>query len=331
MKIGINSLFITQFEFEEGLRFAQDLGVERIEMVCLGSEESNKYCDFEKLLADQGKLRQWLDALEEHGLRISALATPGEPLSPNKETAEAYSRRFRQVCKLAEAAGVDRLTTNGGVPEAAPGETYPFWVADSSKPYHRGILRWQWEERVIPFWREHAKIAQDHGCRLCIEPWIGEIMYSPPTVMKLRDAIGPVIGCNLDPSHFFPQQIDVIESILFLSDAIYHVHIKDTRIDPRNVKLQGLLDTSPHTEPEKRSWAFTQIGWGHDERFWREFITALRFVGYEGALSVEMECDYMEMTEGTEKAVAFLKPLVLEKPPGKKWWEYAGFQSMMED
>ena len=54
-------------------------------MVCLGSEESNKYCDFEKLLVGQGKLRQWLDALEEHGLQISALATPGEPLSPNKE------------------------------------------------------------------------------------------------------------------------------------------------------------------------------------------------------------------------------------------------------
>ncbi len=183
---------------------------------CLGNEESGKYCAFEKLLADQGKLHQWLDTLERHGLRISALATHGEPRSPNKEVAEAYSRRFRQVCQLAEAAGVDRLTTNGGVPEAAPGETYPFWVAESSKPYHRGILRWQWEQRVIPFWREHAKIAQDHGCQLCIEPWIGEIIYSPTTVMKLRDAMGTVIGCNLDPSHFFPQQIDVIESILFL-------------------------------------------------------------------------------------------------------------------
>ena len=159
MKLGVTSVFMTYVEFEEGLRFLQDHGVEVIEMACLGGP-SNKHCDYEKLLADRDVLRRWQDALEQHGLQISALATHGDPLSPDKEVAEVYSRRFRQVCKLAEAAGVNRITTNGGIPEGAPGDTAPCWVVESTKPHNRSILRWQWEERVIPFWREHAQIAQ---------------------------------------------------------------------------------------------------------------------------------------------------------------------------
>jgi sugar phosphate isomerase/epimerase len=322
VKIGLGSLFLLPFKFREGLRFVQKLGVQSIEMACVG-RPSREYCDPDNLLADRGELQRWLDVLKEHGLGISAFAVHGEPLSPNKQRAEAYSRRFRQVCKLAEAAGVDRLTTNAGLPEGAPGDTCPLWVADSFKPYNRSILSWQWEQRLIPFWREHAKIAQDHGCLVCLEPWVGEIVYSPKTLMRLREAIGPVIGCNLDPSHLFVQQIDVLESIMFLSDAIYNVHIKDTRIDPQNLKLQGLFDDTPHIHPEKRAWVFTLIGWGHDQTFWRDFITTLRFAGYEGSLSVEMECDYMDVKEGVEKSVAFLKPLLLETAPGRRWWEYA--------
>ncbi len=332
MKLGLNSLFLPNLEFEEGLRYAQDLGVEVIEMACIGGP-SSRYCDPDKLLAHQGELDRWLDALERHGLKVSGFCAHGEPLSPDKEVSDAYSRRFRQICRLAEAATVDRLTTNSGIPEGAPGDTAPCWVVDSFKPHNRSILRWQWEERVIPFWREHARIAQDHGCLLAIEPQIGEVIYTPQTLMKLRQAIGPVIGCNLDPSHLLAQQIDPNEAILFMADAIYHVHIKDTRIDPRKVRQQGWLDLSPHIEPEKRTWHFAVIGWGHGERFWREFITNLRFVGYEGALSVEMECAYLQVQDGVEKSIAFLKPLLLEDAPapGERWWEHAGSPSLLED
>ena len=75
------------------------------------------------------------------------------------------------------------------------------------------------------------------------------------------------------------------------------------------------------------------IGWGHDQQFWRDFITTLRFVGYEGALSVEMECDYMDVREGLEKSIEFLRPLVMGALPekGSGWWELAGFHQITED
>jgi sugar phosphate isomerase/epimerase len=213
-----------------------------------------------------------------------------------------------------------------GLPEGAPGDTCPCWIVDSFQPYAREALRWQWEERLIPYWREHAKIAQDHGCTLCFEPQIGDMIHSPSTFMRIREAIGPIAGCNLDPSHLFVQQIDVLEVIRFLGNAIYHVHIKDTRIDPCNLRLKGLLDTTSYCTPDQRAWTFTLIGWGHDQKFWRDFITNLRLVGYDGVLSVENETEYINVIEGLEKTIRFLKPMILEKHTGTCWWEHLDMQ-----
>ena len=333
MKLGINSLFILPFEFEEGLKFARDLGAEMIEIATLG-EPSRKYCDPEKLLADKGHLDRWLDALKEHGLEISAITAHGSPLSPDREAEKAWLLKFRQVCKLAEASGVDCLTLNSGTPEGAPGDKTPCWIVDPSNADNRSVLRWQWEERVIPAWTEYLKIAQDHGCKLAVEPWIGNVVHSTMTLWKLREALGPAIGCNLDPSHLFVQQVDVLETIRFLGEAVFHVHMKDTRIDERNVKLLGTLDTTvPMANPQDRAWTFGLVGWGHNEKFWRDFITNLRFVGYEGALSVEMEVDYMNVIDGLKKTFAYLRPLVMEDPPGPgtKWYEHCGFHEIVED
>ncbi len=324
MKLGVNTFFVLCFEFEEALDFLQERTVQAVEVAVL-DEPTLKFCDTEKLLKDKGELNRWLDRLKEHGLEISAFCAHGEPLSPNKEVAEAYSQGFRQVCQLAEATGVDRLVVVAGLPEAGPGETIPYWVSDSTRTFSHDIVCWQWEKRLIPYWQEHGKIAEDHGCQLAVEPQLCDLVYSPLTLMKLRESVGPVIGCNFDPSHLLVQHIDLVEAVNYLSKLILHVHIKDTHFDRSRLAVQGLLDPTSHRTPKARSWKFTLIGWGHDQLFWRNFFTALRFVGYEGALSIEMECDYFDVREGLERSIEFLKPLIPEKPPGKRWWEYAGY------
>ena len=79
MKIGVNSLFIMKFEFDEALRLIQDLGAEAIEVAIMG-EETRKFCDIDRLLANKDELKRWLDLLKLHGLQISALCAHGEPL-----------------------------------------------------------------------------------------------------------------------------------------------------------------------------------------------------------------------------------------------------------
>lgn len=333
MKLGINSLFILCFEFEEGLRISSELGARMIELGTAG-EPSRKYCDPDKLLANRSDLDRWLDTLKKYELEISAFSVHGAMLSPDKQQAEDYLVHFRKVCRLAETVGVDCLTLNSGTAEGAEGESTPCWVVDPTSAENRAILRWQWEQRVIPVWTELARIAGDHGCRLAIEPWIGNVVHSPMSLMKLREAIGPIIGCNLDPSHLFVQQVDVLETIRFLGDALFHVHMKDTRIDERNLRLRGVLDTTTAmASPQDRAWTFGLVGWGHDEKFWRDFITNLRFINYTGALSVEMEVDYMDVEDGLRKSFEYLRPLVMEAAPepGTKWYELCGFHGMVED
>ncbi len=95
MKLGVNTYFLHLFEFEEGLRFAKDHGVQALEVALLG-EPSLKYCDMEKLLADRDALRRWLDGLAEHGLEISGFTAHGEPLSSDPEVVKAYSSYFQK-------------------------------------------------------------------------------------------------------------------------------------------------------------------------------------------------------------------------------------------
>lgn len=316
---------LMQFEFEEGLKYAHALGLGALEVGGIGLW-SKKYCDIDKLLADKGELDRWLDTFARYDLEISAFGAHGAPLMPDKAVAEAYSRQFRQACKLMELAGIKRMTLLSGLPEGAEGDTAPNWVAFAEWPFLRDTLEWQWEKRLLPYWREHGKIAADHGVTLCFEMHGGDMIHNPVTVMRLHEEIGPVVACNFDFSHMWYQSIDPMAALHYLGPLVQHVHAKDTLIHSHNVRVRGLMDSGTPEHPEQRSWTYTLVGWGHDEGTWREFVATLRLIGYDHVLSIEMECEYIDLEEGVKKSVAFLKPIVLEKPPGAKWWEIAGMQ-----
>lgn len=304
------------FEFEAGLRFLQGLEIDTFELACGGYVTDLRYGDPDVLLDDESKLSAWRDAYERHGLTIRALSIHGQPLSPDPQIAKTYAHQFRQACRLAEAIGAQTLTLLAGLPEGASGESTPCWVVapPEFQPTNADILAWQWEERVIPYWQEHARIAEDHGCRLCFEMLAADVVYNPRSLMMLRDAIGPVVGCNFDPSHLFWQGIDVFEALRVLGDAVYWVHAKDLRIEEHNVRVNGVLDVTPSSDIQNRAWNFATVGYGHDDGFWRKFVTALRLIGYDDTLSIEHEDETMTLSEGLEKAVRFLSPLVLINP-----------------
>ena len=82
--------------------------------------------------------------------------------------------------------------------------------------------------------------------------------------MKLRDAVGDIIGANLDPSHLIWQGVDPVAAIRYLGKAIYHVHAKDTKIDKANTAVNGVLDVHPYGDELHRSWIFRTVGYGND-------------------------------------------------------------------
>ena len=323
MKLGVVSMNLSgwppapapmDFEFEEGLKYAHDLGLQAIEVGVAGLW-NRKYCDPDKLLAaGQGEIDRWRDTFARYNLEISAMGGHGEPLTPDKESRQQYSREFRTACQFMEKAGIRRMTLLAGLPEGAKGDTAPNWVTFAEWPFLRDTLHWQWEKRLLPYWREHGKIAQDHGVTLCFEMMGGDMVHNPVTLKRLHNEIGPVVACNFDPSHMWYQGIDPIEALRYLGPLVQHVHVKDTLIHSHHARLRGFMHAGPAGKPEERVWTDTLAGWGHDEAMWCEFVATLRLIGYDHVLSFEILCEYIAVKEGLEKSVAFFQKIVLEEP-----------------
>ena len=138
--------------------------------------------------------------------------------------------------------------------------------------------------------------------------------------LALREAVGETIGSNFDPSHLFWQGADPSKVIRALGDSIYHFHAKDTKIDPINTPVNGVLDNTSYADYAERSWIFRTVGYGHGEEIWRDMVSNLRLVGYDGALSIEHEDGLMSSREGFEKAVTFLSDIVIREEVGKPFW-----------
>jgi sugar phosphate isomerase/epimerase len=173
---------------------------------------------------------------------------------------------------------------------------------------------------MLPYWEQTAKFAADHGVRLAIEMHPGFCVYNPGTLLRLRNAIGPTIGANFDPSHLFWQNVDLTDAIRTLGPTIYHFHAKDTKIYPINAGRNGVLDMTPYSDFAHRSWIFRTVGYGHGAEVWSTIISDLRLAGYDGALSIEHEDGLMSAREGFEKAVSFLRAIVIREDAGHPFW-----------
>jgi sugar phosphate isomerase/epimerase len=258
--------------------------------------------------------------VEARGLEISALSCHGNPLHPDEDFARRSHETWRRTVERAAELGVDTVVCFSGCPGDGPRASQPNWVTCAWPPEYLEVLKWQWAERAIPYWTEEARVAREAGVRVALEPHPGFLVYNPETALKLRDAVGPEIGVNFDPSHFVWQGIDPLLAIRELADAIFHVHAKDVYVDRHNTARNGVLDTKHYSRFGERSWSFRSVGYGQGEKFWRDFVSALRIVGYDGVLSIEHEDGLASVDEGLARAVEVLHAVVLREPASAMWW-----------
>ena len=81
-----------------------------------------------------------------------------------------------------------------------------------------------------------------------------------------------------------------------------------------------MLDTKHYGDEIHRSWIFRSVGYGHDYQAWKDMMSALRMVGYDDAISIEHEDSLMTPNEGLQKAIAFLKDVMMFEDKGAMWW-----------
>jgi sugar phosphate isomerase/epimerase len=325
MKVGVFSfIFQDLLSYDEALGWIASTGAQAVEVGSGGyvAELGKPYCPADQLLANPALLDEWKAKAEGCGLEVSALSCHGNPLHPNTDIANRHRKEFRDSVLVAEKLGVRRVVTFSGCPGDSDDAKYPNWVTCPWPPDFLRILDWQWNEKIIPYWQEEAKFCREHGVdMISLEMHPGFPVYNPETLLRLREAVGPEIGANFDPSHLFWQGIDPIKAVRALGDCIFHVHAKDTIIDPINSEVNGVLDTKPYADEINRSWIFRTVGYGHDVKFWKDLVSNLRLVGYDYVLSMEHEDSLMSLREGLQKGVAFLNDLVLVEERGKPWFE----------
>lgn len=320
MELSVMSPVLNEVKLPEALKYLSSLGVDSIELGA-GGYPGKAHIDPKDYLGNPEKIEELRQLLSDTGMKISAIACHGNPVHPNKETAQRFHEEFVDAMKLAVELGVDTIIGFSGCPGDCADSKNPNWVTCAWPPEYLDILDWQWNEVLIPYWKKTAALAKEIGIKkIAFEMHPGFCVYNPETLLKLRNAVGDIIGANVDPSHLFWQGIDPCEAIKVLKGAIYHFHAKDTKIDDTNTAKNGVLDTKGYGEILERSWVFRTVGYGHSEEVWNNIISTLKSVGYDGAVSIEHEDGLMSPTEGLEKAVALMKKVLIYENAGAMWW-----------
>lgn len=247
--------------------------------------------------------------LREHGIRLGAVNAAGNLLHPDPAKRGDAQARFRAAVDLAVALGVRRVVTMSGCP-AGPGGgslgVFPCWATSCDD---ERIFAWQLEHEVGPFWRSISEqLAKDAPeVMVCLEMHAGVTVFNAAGFRALAAHVGPNIGLNFDPSHFWWQGIDPVTVIEAFGDRIGWAHGKDTLLYPERIRHKGVLHFEQPSDPALAPWHFAPVGEGHDDATWTVLIDALRSAGYDDVISIEHEDPRFDGEEGTKRSLRGLR------------------------
>lgn len=334
MKLGVMGAGLGAMGWDKALDYCKKVGLDAIELP-VGAYPGKPFFEPFDVLHNPAAQQKIKDDVQRRGLEIIGLAVHGNPVSPDSAIREDHLKHHDVAVRLAPRLGTDVVINFSGCPGGSPADRMPNWVTCAWPPEYGKVLEYQWNEVLAPFWTAKAKEAANEGVKIAFEAHPGFCVYNPETILRIRQFGVPLntgakgvsyvasnLGANLDPSHFFWQGIDPVEAARVLGDAgaIFHVHGKDTGIDPHNTRINGGLDTKSYGDLHKRSWVFRTCGYGHGDAFWKPFVSMLRVKGYDGVISIEHEDSTMSVQEGFEKAVAYLRGVMIKEKCGAAWW-----------
>lgn len=287
-------------------------GFDGLELACWGD-----HFEVDKALESDSYVRQKRDLLEKYGLQCLAISThlvgqavcdpidarhkgilpdyvwgDGDPEGVRRRAAE----EVMNTARAAAAFGVD--VVNGFTGSSVWHKLY-FFPPTSAAEIDAGY------EDFADRWRPIMDVFQENGVRFGLEVHPTEIAYDIITAGRALEAIDhhPAFGFNFDPSHFVHQFVDPVMFIDEFPDRIFHVHVKDSRLqlNGRNSILSSHLSFGDH----RRGWDFVSPGRGDVK--WDPIVRALNRIGYQGPLSIEWEDSGMDRDWGAPEALAMIR------------------------
>ena len=323
MKIGIFTVLYNDKPLEEVARYVSDLGYEMVE---LGAWKGSNHFDLDACLTDRSYGKNLKTMLAGYGLGISALnnAIAGQmvlsaadpamaPWAPCDDPQERVQFGMREMKKTAQAAAELGVPVVAGFVGSNVWDSWYIWPPDHERLYEAG-----WE-LFAERWGAILNTFKEYGIKFALEVHPREIAYNVETAQKAVAMLGGwrEFGFNFDPSHLVWQLIDPVVFIKALGNRIYHAHAKDSELQEDEVRRSGVIPTGSWMRPD-RGFRFRAPGWGDVN--WRRVLTALATVGYDYVLSYEHEDPVMSREDGCEKAIEFLRPLIIKKRLDQVWW-----------
>lgn len=290
---------------EETLRFLSKYDVESVDWRC----EPDEYLD------DPDSQESLLETFVEYGIDLEMLGATGyNPLHPDEDRARAADERLRDTIRLADQLGIDTVSAFSGLPGGSSEDRTSNWIVTPVPPGDQSEQHaYQWEEVAIPYWNELGAFADSHGVGVAIEIHVNMLINSPPAMMRLRQETNDRIGAYVDPGHLWLQEIDPVASIRYLgeNDAIMHVEASDVQRHESNLRLKGMWDMTPLDQESERPWTFCPVGYGHADEEWREIISALSLVGYDGPVSIQQLNTPEPLHESIANSAEFLDGMLV--------------------
>lgn len=310
LPIGVFDPVFYHLQLDAFLDKLTQLGLEAVEIATTGYP-STPHCPVKDMLDDPAQARAWKKKFDDRNIRIGAFSCHGNPVHPNPAVAARDRETFHRTVLLAERLQVPVIVGFSGCPGDSDTSKHPNWVTYRWPDDYQEVVEWQWNEKLIPYWKGAAAFAREHGIhKLAFEMHPGFCVYNPWTLLKLRSAVGEEIGANNDLSHLFWQGCDPVEVIHLLGKegALFHAHMKDTWIFKDNVAKYGILNFVPTKEDfRKGSMTFRAVGYGHGAQLWKDILQAYKDIGYDGILSIENEDPLLTGEVGVERAAYVLK------------------------
>ena len=320
MRLGAYTACLHDRSLDETLKILGELGLTSAE-INTGGFIAAPHIPIDDVLASAGAREDYLGRFTQAGITLTGLNCNGNPLNPDPLVGPQHAEDLRRTIELAALLGVKRVVTMSGLPGGHPGAPVANWVVNPWDSQFLDVLEYQWTEVAVPFWKDIQARAAAADVKVCIEMHPQNLVFNPPTLQRLVEQTNAThVGAEMDPSHLFWQGIDPVAAVEYLGDLVFHAAAKDTRINPDNVRLFGVLDdrftrtpadgnplnlggrNTLNQWPERPSWQFVAVGRGHGDEFWVPFLQALKAVDPDMAVNIEHEDTELDQVEGLRQA-----------------------------
>jgi len=249
--------------YEETIPRIAKLGFKAIELIAWDQTILNEYYTPQRI-------KELRNIVAGEGMEISEfVSTPRGMADPDKATRANAVEYFKKMLEVADGLGTKMVNSVS---------VHPFNI-EFPRITDRPLMQEQrveipsgldWKQNWLDYVdvvRQCANLCEAAGFRYALESHPYRYMANAAGMLRLLDHVqSPALGMNFDPSHLFPVG-EIPQVVIYqLGDRVFHCHFSDN---------DGT--TNAHWRP------------GKGKIDWQAVLVALKDVGYNGVISIELE------------------------------------------